>query len=330
MFLGYIHSFRALAIFFIVAGHAIDAMLWSDNYPMSRALRIIFSNGSVMFVFIAGYLFQHLSKNHNNKKYYKNKLSNVITPYLLISLPAIAAFVFFTTREGMWNGFYDNPVWAQIGLFYLTGKHLAPLWFIPMICFFYIVAPLLIRLDKRSYFYYLLPVFIVISCFFERGMPYISFVHFFSAYVLGMYCSHYKETLNAKLSSNTALIVLFIGIVFFALAEFFFMKGTLTWVNYLQKISASLFYLGLFIRIGESLKSTLISTVATCSFGIFFVHSYVITGTKMVYAHLFGQLPDGNLLLYPLIILYALGISTLIVILIQRVFKERSRLIVGS
>lgn len=31
MFLGYIHSFRALAILFIVAGHSIDVFHWPNN-----------------------------------------------------------------------------------------------------------------------------------------------------------------------------------------------------------------------------------------------------------------------------------------------------------
>lgn len=55
MFLGYIHYFRALAIFFIVAGHSMDAFTWHSK-DIERIIRIIFSNGSVLFVFIAGYL----------------------------------------------------------------------------------------------------------------------------------------------------------------------------------------------------------------------------------------------------------------------------------
>jgi len=61
MFLGYIHSFRALAIFFIVAGHSIDIFMWSIDSELERFLKIFFSNGTALFVFIAGYLFQHLS-----------------------------------------------------------------------------------------------------------------------------------------------------------------------------------------------------------------------------------------------------------------------------
>ena len=51
MFLGYIHSFRALAIFFIVAGHSIDFFLWPENKQgLEKILRIFMSNGSVLFV----------------------------------------------------------------------------------------------------------------------------------------------------------------------------------------------------------------------------------------------------------------------------------------
>lgn len=168
MFLGYIHYFRALAIFFIVAGHSIDAFTWHSK-DIERIIRIIFSNGSVLFVFIAGYLFQHLLPKFTPYKYYKSKITNVIVPYILISIPAIIAFTAFVERQTVWEGFYDNTIFMQVGLFYLTGKHLAPLWFIPMISLFYVIAPLLEKTDKNKTIYYLLPAFILLSCFIGRG-----------------------------------------------------------------------------------------------------------------------------------------------------------------
>ncbi|OZG73424.1 hypothetical protein BTA51_10385 [Hahella sp. CCB-MM4] len=330
MFLGYIHSFRALAIFFIVAGHAIDAFVWDDGSNLERALRILVSNGSTLFVFIAGYLFQHLSYKYQTRKYLSSKIKNVILPYLIISIPAIAIFVFVMHRQTVWQGFYDNPTWLQVFYFYITGKHLAPLWFVPMITLFYVVAPLLMVLDKNKKVYYLLPIFVVLSCFVGRGYAYASFAHFFSVYLLGMFCSRYKVELNPKLSSNSTLMITGIGVIVLALYEFYFMKGTMTYINFLQKTLMSLFFLGLFIRLGERIESKFIGIVADTSFGIFFIHSYILTGGKMTISYFNGTLVSGNVFIYSLVAIATLLFCVLIILTLKRMLGHYSRYIIGS
>lgn len=330
MFLGYIHYFRALAIFFIVAGHSIDNFLWLDNSTLERVLRIVISNGSTLFVFIAGYLFQHLLVKYNTKKYVISKLKNVIIPYFIVSIPAIIIFVFYQQREAVWEGFYDNPQWLQVFLFYLTGKHLAPLWFIPMITLFYLVAPLLAKADKNEKIYYLLPLFILISCLVSRGLPYQSFVHFFSAYLLGMYCSKFKISVNLILQNTNFLIGSFLLVVAFIFSEFYFTTGYMTYYNHLQKLCLSLFFLGLFIKFNPHLTSKYISTVADTSFGVFFIHSYLVTGTKLIYEKAYGHLPEGNIVFHIIISIVLLMTCVFLIVQIRRVFGKNSRYLVGS
>lgn len=328
MFLGYIHYFRALAIAFIVAGHAIDAFSWGDD-ATERALRIFVSNGSTLFVFIAGYLFQHLSPKYSPKSYFEAKLKNVILPYLIVSIPAIIVFALFIKRDGVWDGFYDNPVLLQVVLFYITGIHLAPLWFVPMIAIFYLVSPLLVYADKNSKSYYFLPLLIILSCLVNRGWPHESFVHFFSAYFLGMFFSRYKDRLNPIISKATVLFCALSAVLVFAAWEFYFSKGTMTYVNYLQKLSMSILFLGLFYRVNDSLDSRFISYIAEVSFGVFFVHSYFITGNKMMYEKLFQALPTGNLLVYALFALFTLLSCVLMMYLTKKLTGKNSRYLVG-
>ncbi|KGJ96789.1 acyltransferase [Colwellia psychrerythraea] len=331
MFLGYIHSFRALAILFIVAGHSIDFFDWSaDDSDVERWLRILISNGSVLFVFIAGYLFQHLASKYQHKKYFVGKLKNVLIPYFFVSIPAIYIFVFVLTRETVWQGFYDNPQWLQIVYFYLTGLHLAPLWFIPMITLFYIVAPLLIWGDKKKNFYWILPVAILVSCFVSRGFPQQSFVHFFSVYLLGMYCSHFKSRLNGFFSRTDFLFVLAIIVMGFACWEYYLMQGTMTYVNYLQKICMSVLFLGLLIRLGSKIDSKLIRTIADTSFGVFFIHSYVLTTSKLLFEKLSDEKIAGNLLFYPIVSIAILMTCVVIIFIIQKLMGNKSRYLVGS
>jgi len=332
MYLGYIHNFRALAILFIVAGHSIDAFFWDsgNGIDIERVLRIAISNGSTLFIFIAGYLFQHLLAKYENKKYFISKLKNVIIPYFIISIPAILVFVFLQERDTVWPGFYEHNQWTQAALFYLTGLHLAPLWFIPMISMFYIIAPLLRFADRYKFFYYLLPAFIVLSCFVDRGMPQQSFVHFFSAYVLGMWCSKYKETINLFLQKNYFLTIAALLAIGFALAEYYFMTGTMSYLNYLQKLAVSLFFLGLFIRNNDDLKSPFISLIADVSFGIFFIHSYALTMFKESYKAIFAELPQGTIFSYTLLSITILLICSYIIVLLRKLLGKRSRLLIGS
>ena len=143
----------------------------------------------VLFVFIAGYLFQHLSNRFDIKKYYLSKLQNVVIPYLIISIPAILFYITVEQKNTVWPSFYAEPAWLQMIYFYITGLHLSPMWFIPMIIMFYLLAPVLVKADKTRYFYCLLPFFLLVSFSVERGLTHHNFMHFFSIYILGMFLS---------------------------------------------------------------------------------------------------------------------------------------------
>ncbi|MFD2167979.1 acyltransferase [Thalassotalea euphylliae] len=330
MFLGYIHYFRAIAIFFIVAGHTIDAFAWPAGSDIERVLRILISNGSTLFVFIAGYLFQHLTTKYSTKKYYLSKLKNVIVPYLLISIPAIVIFVAIMVRETAWQGFYDNPEWLQVILFYVTGIHLAPLWFVPMITLFYLVAPLLVKGDKSGKLYWLIPLAIVTSCFVARGLPHQSFIHFFSVYILGMYASRYKEALNPILGQTKTILLFGALVCLFAFVEFSTTDATMTYWNYLQKTSMCFFFIGLLFKVNDKLTSKFVSNIADTSFGVFFIHSYVLTGMKMGYDKLSGGKVSGDILSYSVMAIFVLLLCVFIINAIQKVFGKKSRYLVGS
>lgn len=330
MFLGYIHSFRALAIFFIVAGHSIDIFMWSIDSELERFLKIFFSNGTALFVFIAGYLFQHLSVKYQIWKYYGAKFKYVLVPYFLISIPAILIFVTIMQRDSVWEGFYEDPVWLQVFYFYLTGAHLTPFWFIPMIVIFYIFAPLLVKADQSKYFYYAIPPLLLLSCFVDRGMPHQSFVHFFSLYILGMFCSHYKNEINTILKQTLPQLVLVSLLFILVYFEFYYMKGTMTYVNFLQKCIMSLFFLGLLVRFVKTPQSKLINTIADCSFGIFFIHSYIISGSRIVFESVNGSLIAGGVVGYTVATIATMSICLIIVLLVKRIFGSNSRYLVGS
>lgn len=57
--LNYIHLFRAIAIILIVLGHSCIA--GCPYAILKSSLMEIFANGTVLFVFVSGFLFQYLS-----------------------------------------------------------------------------------------------------------------------------------------------------------------------------------------------------------------------------------------------------------------------------
>ena len=205
MFLSHIHSFRGLAIIGIVGAHSIHSFDWTSDDLTFMVLDTLCNQSSIWFFFIAGLLFQHLSPRYETRKYLKNKLVNVITPYLILSIPAIYVSVWMIPQDSVPPEFYDYPQWAQIGIFLYTGKHLAPFWFVPTIALFYLVAPLLLRIDRTPRLYLLLPLLMLLSAYLGRGglqgilgmplaaAPFSKAVYLFSVYVFGMFCGHYHQ-----------------------------------------------------------------------------------------------------------------------------------------
>ena len=103
MYLKYVNQFRAIATLFVVFNHCIHGLQWGSQYEnleMSRFLKIVFSNGAFFFVFIAGFIFQHLSFKFEYRKYLVSRFLLVILPYLLISIPAVVAWTFLYQKSG--------------------------------------------------------------------------------------------------------------------------------------------------------------------------------------------------------------------------------------
>jgi peptidoglycan/LPS O-acetylase OafA/YrhL len=328
MFLTYIHNFRGIAIIYIVAGHCFSAFNWENNPVVAKLTKILLMNGTIFFVFIAGYLFQYLSKNYALKKYFFVKLTTVLLPYLLVSIPAIVFFVFFQERETVWTAFYDDPPWLQILHFYLYGLHLAPFWFIPMIFLFYLVSPILIILDNYKWTYLFLPLLILLSCSIPRGDTFQSFVHFFSVYFFGMFCSHYREIVNAELIKPMIFSLLILLYILLIYIEFlFFDNVTFTNINFIRKLFLCCIFMALLLKF--NIHNKILSFLAKVSFGIYFIHSYIISVFKMAEEYFVGYYLQGNILSLIFFMIAVLLICIAVILGIKKIFGAKSRYLIG-
>ena len=293
--LNYINIFRGLAILLIVAGHT---MQFGESGTLTERISFeIFCGGTALFIFISGFLFQHLSGKYEFKNYISKKWTNVILPYLWTAIPGIIFCFLLPVR-------YENPLeglnpFIQIPMLLSVGRiHNVPTWFIPMIVLFFLSSWLLLKLEKKGWLYKLLPIMFLVTIFYQRPeleyymvldlsyvdrwLAYLKYVfvgyaHFFSMYVFGMFCSANKDIIDKFWNFRWVFIVLMVlvaGINVYNGVHGGFTNGTLS------KVFLTVIVLAYLKHYDERLIShkklnNLLDVTAKYSFGIFFVHWYV-------------------------------------------------------
>jgi len=334
-FLPYIHNFRAIAILFIVAIHCYG-ILKPDMEP------IILQRGTLLFMFISGFLFQYLSRNFDKGIYWRKKFSNVLIPYFFISFPIILIRIsthnHVSQMEAIFPGFADKPALIQMAEYYLTGMHLVPFWFIPMICFYYLLGPAFIKLDRDKRFYYLLPLLMGLSLVVTRSFDlykiHLAFVHYLSIYILGMFTSrHHNRLLQLTdrvwpLLIGIAVVMVGIGIIFnqeqiHYIEQFLYVqKLILCWT-----ILYSLWKLDARIATKKFLVSNM-SKLSDMSFGIFFLHYYFLyfIGLKMSNGEIYFT---PNFTNFFLVICADIIFCVIILSILKQLLGKKSRYVIG-
>jgi hypothetical protein len=337
-YLANIHNFRTVAILGIVGAHSLHNFEFADTSLTFRIIDTICNESSVWFFFIAGLLFQHLSTNFQYSKYMKSKAQNVIAPYLILSIPALIAS-FTIVDQGMPPSFETFSMPVKVLIFLATGKHLAPFWFVPTITLIYLLGGLLIVADRKAWPYFLIPVFVVYSMFGGRDglliytglsgyfSPFSKALYLFSVYFAGMACGRYHDQLVALLKTyHWPLLVISAAMFYFAVT----LDNDPVHFLYLFKLSSAIllvYYLSVF---GVETLGRL-AYVGTVSFGIFFVHGYLLQAVKIGKEFAFGD-P-----LFPPSVLWYIGFAALItaasvalLYIAKAIFGRRSRMVVGA
>lgn len=288
--LNYINVFRGLAILLIIMGHVMQV---GDTGSIIHKINCeIVCGGTALFIFISGFLFQHLSYKFEYKNYLSKKWTNVIMPYLYTAIPGL---LFCFICPTLYNNAFDGMnIFAQIPVLLSIGRvHNVPTWFIPMIVIFFMFSWVFLKLEKKNILYKILPILLLITIFVPRGSAefqdtiglsyaakywiyarYIlmGFVHFLSLYVLGMFCSANKHIIDKFYDKR---LFLWIGMILTATADIYF-----GWENFtISKTFLTLLVLGYLKHYDEFILShkktnAVLDFIAKYSFGIFFVHWY--------------------------------------------------------
>ena len=342
VFLRYIHNLRGLAILSIVVSHMVP-FLDTSKYPLiSSLLQIVGSNGSAYFIFIAGFLFQFLSKKYNYNTYLKNKFFNVVIPYILVSIPAICLCIlrnqpFYKTTD--LNSFGHWSLFQKIIYLYVTGSHLFHFWFIPVIIIFYLFAPIFIWLDRYPQHYKIaLPFLICLSIVIPRAsddaLVLQNFVHFISVYTLGMFCSHYQAILllfmNKYWQFILMLAILLIGLEI-NLVSISSPLLNMIYINTASKSILSIVFMFLLWQFDSNLPTVfhkIVSKLANLSFGIYFIHAYIIYTYMFVLKYLNISI-GSNIIFFTVSLAIVVLASIFVVSISQQILRKRSRYLLG-
>ena len=304
--LNYIHTFRAVAIICIVLGHCF----FSSSNMLMNCVNTLVKGGSVLFVFISGFLFQYLSDTFTYPTYLKKKFFNIVLPYIFTSVLGIVWLMFFS--EG--NPFVSADKAVQVGMLLTTGSiHNPPTWYIPMTCVLFLCAPVLLKLEKTIIFnkysllFFMLPVVICVSCFVPRLGPNSFFmdgmnvwqtyfgylkqllfltVLYFPIYILGMFFASNKEKYINFIYRKRG----FLWTIFIVASVVHCLYKVLPSILLFTNIIAAFLILGYLWHYDEKIKAhpyinKALGTIADYSFAVFFLHYYIIKFINRIFIH---------------------------------------------
>lgn len=339
-FLPHIHRMRGLAMLLVIGAHCWPEFDWSATERLRMA--VLFENVTVIFMAISGMLFVHLSAGFDYRRYLMHRFRIVLSPYFFMSLPAIMVAIFFVHRSAVWPWVYDLPVWQQFLFFLATGKHLAPLWFIPMMTLFILAAPLFVRIDRHDLYHWLLPPTLVAGTLLGRdsigGMAGIwgKAIFMLPAWLAGMAYARHRAVIEPWAARRIGWIAGAVAITSVALVI------QPEWIDssLVQKLALALLLVTL-LR-GMPLPVAVdrgLGRIADWSFGLYFTHGYVITAFRTIYAPMapMSAADVGNGVIFPATliglvanIVLVTGASMALIAIGKRLLGRHSREIIGA
>lgn len=357
-FLNSINYFRGIAIIIIVMTHSYGVAHWNVFTNASLFEKLFYSfnlNGSVFFVFISGYLYNHIFyPNFNYRQFLIKKAKFVLTPYLICSILPIVYTVFDRNNDWLLNfvfvnggkgflpdGMIEKPLLAILW-FLVTGRAVYAYWFIPMIIIVFAISPLINYLIKSGHLIKVILLLLPISMIVHRPInninPFHSLVYFLPVYLLGIYSSINRQKILNTLESNWHKLIILLSAISLILVQVLvldssgnfnkvFFKITVPDVNIIQKILLCF----LFISVLDSLEKTNITALkqtAQTSFAIYFIHPLLLRPLTRL-PRVMGFNFQGNFFTLMVATFVMVALSIAIAQLIKLIFKKNSRYLIG-
>lgn len=295
-FLDDIHCLRGVAIVMVVATHCVSAFSW-DEHPCALQFCLdLFDDSSLLFVFIAGLLFQRAAAgpSFNYGRFVRRKAVVVFVPFALLSLPgALYTLRQASVMQGL--GLSDRAALFKLGYLYLYpgGQVNYALWFIPVVLLLYLAAPLLRLPIRHPWLYAVLAVLLPVSLLMQRPTHahdhnLLLALYFLPAYLIGMACGQYLHRVEPALDHFmvpllTVALTVFIAHFLLAPHHGKYVMGTgsgaVDWL-FVQKL---LLCLGVWALLRRARGAwPVLKPLAQASFTIYFLHMYVLFTVEAV------------------------------------------------
>lgn len=291
----YIDYYRAFAILTIILGHTAR-IGHAQIYEFQCNL---YCFNTTLFIFIAGYLFWYLSYKFEYKNYLKKKFLNVFLPYLVIITPLSVLSALSSPAN---NTFHNLPFYQKVLGGIIFGQTVdIPTWFIGMIIWFYLLAPVFLWISRSKYFGAILVCSLVYTIlsrvpvvthglnpgpFFDfkditlHFMAFFieSFFHFLSYYLLGIFFCRIKEQHFEKICIYQKSIFKY-SLLGFLFSSFVFLVIPISSRNYagFTKLLSCVAFYFLFLLYEKKISDKkflhkMFVFFANYSFGLFFIH----------------------------------------------------------
>jgi probable poly-beta-1,6-N-acetyl-D-glucosamine export protein len=346
MHLGYVHSFRAMATIMIVGGHVIASLSWAANPLTASVLRDVLDNGTVLFVFLAGFLFEYRMVDRSYFTYLRGRFTRLLLPYLVLAVPLVVWDVARGDAVEKFPQELNGTSALYQALWFLTKGSIVinyALWFVPMMTLFYLAMPLFSFIARHPRLYLVLVVLIPLSLFLHRVSELDTAwmaLYFLAAYITGMWASHARERLEPVLLRVwPVLLLLVVGITvglalfadhhgnYFGIAPFSQEHGPVDWL-FAQKLLLCFGLLGLMLRLQPQVGPFL-RYLADISLSIVLLHVYLLYAINLGERRL-GFVPVGNVVTWVGMTALAVAFTALGTMCAQRVLGNRSKLLIGS
>ena len=337
----YINNMRGIAILMIIVAHS---MLATGKVGGAAVyVDFIAGNGTIVFMFISGFLFARTSEDLDYFPFLRNKALTVVLPYLVTSLPITLAFVFEIGTRHRWidmDWYFSLNLVERYLFMVVTGAQLGPLWFIPMIVLIYLAAPVFAFLQRSPL---LVPVFVatlVIAYVLKRAPhnanTFHSFAYYLPVYLLGIMACRYEKLGDRLVPLAVPLLGLYLlfETVLFALVFSAPDQRITSSPALLLNIPLTVLIM-LACKQALSRKNIVLDLFARLSFFIYFVHGYFTGVLRNILKLILGPdiaipNPVFDVAAIAGTALFAIVASLTLYVGLKYVTKDKSRYLIGA
>lgn len=328
MSLQFVNNFRGIAILMVMLAHALTVVPWDQSAEL-EAMRLLVDNCTIVFVVIAGYLFYVSTANFSYLPYLKGKILSVLIPYVITSTPAAILYMTGIKKSHWWM---DIPwlqslsIPEQYGFLMLSGAHLGPLWFIPMIIILYFLSPVLVWLKDKPALIVAFLVSLAVAFYLGRPLfnnsPFMSLLYFLPAYLFGMILAKHARLYEA-LTPQGAILPLLVFIAEYILSLYMPISSS---VDLLFKLALSLAIMTS-CKAFANRKIAWLDLFARLSFYLFFIHGYFTALFRFCFRH---TEPGYGWIFVTIAFFAVITLSLAIYVIAKPILGRRSKYVIGA